>query len=123
MVAPMLRDDLTLVRDVLLHDGVPTDPDHPRRVALEAIERNIDALRIQGSPSECGSDLILRFVLPAMRGIQGANPQDMANLYGGMLMSVLGAMAADFGQQATARMAHELVDVFAGLENFGGAVQ
>ena len=119
----MLRDDLSLVRDVLLHDGVPTDPKHPRRVALSAIDRMMDSLRITGSPSECGSDLILRLVLPAMRGIQGANPQDMANLYGGMLMALLGAMAADFGQQNAVRMAHELADLFAGLKNLGGTIQ
>lgn len=119
----MLRDDLSLVRDVLLHDGVPTDPKHPRRVALDAIDRMIDALRIQGSPSECGADLFLRFILPTMRGIKGASGQDMAEFYGGLIMATLGAMAADFGQEPASFMTRSFVDAFAGMENFGAPLQ
>lgn len=111
----MLRDDLDLVRDVLLHDGVPVDPEHPRRMALNAIERSLDSLRIEGTPSECGSELFLRFVLPAMRGIQGGDPKRMVEFYGGMLMTMMGAMEADFGHALASSVAKGIVGHFADM--------
>jgi hypothetical protein len=111
----MLLDDLRLIREALLDAGVPTDPVHPRRMALDALDRSINGLRIEGSPSECGAQVFSRHIIPTMHNMgKFANPNDIASFYGGLLMSILGSMSADFGQKQTARMVGDLLEIFVG---------
>lgn len=73
------------------------------------------AMHFEGSPQEIGVQIFTRLCMPAVRGFDAAGPEFVSRLYGGFFGALLGTMAADYGQEATAALAHRLVDRFASL--------
>ena len=70
---------------------------------------------IQGTPIEIGEQVFQKFCLPVLKAVATAEPthQEWAQLYGGFLMSCMGAMAADFGQQGAVDIIQVFTKVFA----------
>jgi hypothetical protein len=79
---------------------------------------------ISGTPVQIGSEIFARFCAPAIHAATtscAATPKQLAQLYSGFIMAVLGSMAADFGQEQAEQIARALVDSFAGADLDAGA--
>ena len=70
---------------------------------------------LEGTPLEVGQQLFEKRVLPALRACNNQPPRHVEHFYAGLLMSLMGAMAADFGHQRALHVVQVLVASFEGM--------
>lgn len=70
---------------------------------------------IQCTPLEAGQQVWEKMVLPMLRAANGRPPKEVQQFYTGILMSCMGAMAADFGHARALEIMGTLVGSFAGM--------
>lgn len=106
--ATTMEQDLKLAREALLKEGVPAHPQHPLRIALEAIERQIAELDLQGDPKDLANKVFSLFILPALKAASKDGPQNLALMYVFLLTSITVALMADLGKEVTMQVNHDL---------------
>lgn len=106
------------VRVQITADGQPEGLDMVRRPpqphdVRSALPSGPVVLRLEGSPIEIGGQVWERLCLPAVRqSSRHLQPEHLAHLYGGIVMSCWGAMAADFGEEQARGLADQMVEAF-----------
>ena len=72
--------------------------------------------QFQGTPVETGNKTFEAFILPVLAGINGRNPIEVQQFYAGLLMSIMGSMAADFGHDNAVEIVEALSETFADMK-------
>ena len=79
-------------------------------------------LRFSGTPAEIGGQIWERMCLPAVRKVSNEMAQkQLAQLYAGFYMSLLGALTADFGQEFACQFASDMLASFSNMDIDGAA--
>ena len=70
-----------------------------------------------GTPAEIGEQIFLQMCLPAIRKMSIEQPpQALAQLYLGFISASFGAMAADFGAEASEGLVRHCMTAFEGMD-------
>jgi hypothetical protein len=85
--------------------------------ALAARERKMENTTLthefKGTPTEIGSQIWERICLPIVGKVsRDFSPQQLGQIYGGFVVSALGAMTADFGHEQALSFAREMFGAF-----------
>lgn len=71
---------------------------------------------IAGTPAEVGVGVFDQLVLPCLKSLNGRPDLERRQFYTGLVGSIMGAMAADFGHQGAKDVMQVLGEVFDRLE-------
>ena len=72
--------------------------------------------KFQGTPVEAGNKTFEALILPVLAGIKGRNKIEVQQFYAGLLISIMGSMAADFGHDNAIEIVEALSETFTGMK-------
>lgn len=78
---------------------------------------------IQGAPHEVGAEVFSRFCMPVIQAAQQHPPEELVQLYAGIVGAAMGSMAADFGHAMAVAIMRRTLAQFEGMEHAFDAAQ